>query len=98
MEKYQEELIEKINNAIDAIINLEDYYPLGPKLSAALDELNFRRNISEEDIEAGDRVYDRKYKAYRIVSGVGTIWYFFNDGVAMGNVPTDKKDVFKVSL
>lgn len=77
--EIRERHIENINKAIDAIINLEDYYPLPNDLSQALNKLNSMRNLAEEEIEAGDRVFDTFTRKERLVYRVGAVNLFFND-------------------
>jgi hypothetical protein len=88
--------IEKINNAIDAILDLEDYYPLPSDLSSALNRLRTLRNYAEEEIEVEDKVYDTFTKKYRTVSKVSTINLYFNDEDTEHYV-IGKKYCFKVS-
>lgn len=73
----REQHIEKINKAIDALIDLEDYYPLPEKISAALYELNGMRNVAEEEIEAGDKIWDTKNKEFGRVDSVGVLNFIF---------------------
>lgn len=72
----RERHVEKINAAIDAIINLEDFYPLPNALSAALSKLNSMRSRAEEEIEPGDEVWDSHNKEYGIVESIGAVNFF----------------------
>lgn len=62
--------VDKINNLIDAILDLEGYYEQLPSdLKVALDKANTLRNIAEEPIGQGDYVYDsQNHKAVIVIS------------------------------
>ncbi|MEE9573483.1 MAG: hypothetical protein V3W20_10575 [Candidatus Neomarinimicrobiota bacterium] len=62
MKNTEHELhVEKINAAIDSIIELEKYYQQMPNdLSKALTNLNHLRNLAEEEIEEGENLISEK--------------------------------------
>lgn len=58
-QEVKEKHIEDVENAIDAILNLEKYYHQMPNdLSKALSKLNSLKSIAEEEIEEGDSIYN----------------------------------------
>jgi len=76
--------IDAINNAIDAIINLEDFCILSNPLISALSKLNSMRHCAETEINVGERVYDSFNKIEVIVSEIHTLNYFLENGESVG--------------
>lgn len=94
--KANELHIEKINMAIDAIIDLEDYYPLPNDLSKALDKLNSLRSLAEEDISVGDKVYIPFLGKIKEVYQDGYLNWFFNPDIDKEYFAIGKKFCFKM--
>lgn len=79
-EKAVTDHIEKIESAIDSILDLERYYSqMPPELTSALNRLNNLRSLAEEEIDKGDWVYDTYTGKERQVSRVGERNLFFED-------------------